>query len=71
MFAFITGLVAVILMVIGVPYVLVARYQKPCYNIQSKRDYVIANLEKFKVNNEGSSLDEKEIYLVSHDRLGL
>lgn len=71
MLIYIIGIVVAIFVFVGIPYVWSSCRQKRSCNIENRRDYVIANLEKFKVNNEGTSLDEKEIYLVSHKRLGL
>ena len=72
MFAFvIVAIVVGILACVGIPYVWGTAKQDSGYSVDNKRDYVVAHLDTFKVNNEGSSLDEKEIYLVSHDRLGV
>lgn len=67
----VTGLAVIVFMVIfvGVPYIRGAKKKGP-YDIANKRDYVMANLDKFKVNNEGSSMDENEIYLLSREKMG-
>lgn len=56
---------------IGIPYINgVSKHPAGNVNLDRKREYVIANLQKFKVNNEGSSLDNNEIYLVGHKKMG-
>lgn len=54
---------------VGIPYVKGVS-QRHNYQANNKRDYVIANLDKFGVNDVGSSADDKQIYLVPHERMG-
>ncbi len=54
---------------VGIPYVKGAR-QHSNHRANNKRDYVVANLDKFKVSDVCSSMDDKEIYLISRERMG-
>lgn len=54
---------------IGVPYVKGVS-QRPNNEVNNKRDYVVANLDKFGVKDGSSSADDKQVYLVSHERMG-
>ncbi len=63
------GVAVVLVVFVGIPYVKGVS-QRQNYRANNKRDYVIANLDKFKVNDVGSSTDGKGIYLVSHERMG-
>ena len=58
---------------IGIPYVKGAQKQKPTHaEIEGKYAYVVNNKTKFKVNNEGTSLDKRnKIYLVKYKKMGL
>lgn len=38
---------------------------------EPNQKYVLKNLKEFGVSNKGTSLDEKTIYLVDYDKLGL
>jgi hypothetical protein len=55
---------------VGIPYV---KGVEPKNNLQptNKREYVLANLDKFGVKDHGTSLKKKNIYLVSRERIGL
>ena len=60
---------AVLVLFVGIPYV--KGVSQPASNrANNKRDYVVANLEKFQVKDAGTSADGKEIYLISHERMG-
>ena len=63
------GILIVLVVCVGIPYVKGVS-QRPNYRANNKRDYVVANLDKFKVNDVGSSSDSKEIYLVTYERMG-
>lgn len=63
------GVSVVLVVCVGIPYIRgVSRH--PNYRANNKHNYVIANLDKFKVKDVGSSADSQEIYLVSHERMG-
>lgn len=56
---------------IGIPYISgVNERASDNRSLQEKRAYVIANLQKFKVNNEGTSMDNNNIYLVEREKMG-
>lgn len=60
---------AVLVLFVGIPYV--KGVSQPTNNqANNKHDYVVANLDKFQVKDVGSSDDGKEIYLISHERMG-
>jgi len=63
------GISVVLGICVGIPYVRGVG-QRPNHRATNKRDYVIANLDKFKVKDVGSSADSKKIYLVSRERMG-
>lgn len=63
------GVSVVLVVCVGIPYIRGVS-QHPNYRANNKRNYVIANLDKFKVKDVGSSADSQEIYLVSHERMG-
>lgn len=63
------GVSIVLVVFVGIPYVKGVS-QLPNYRANNKRDYVVANLDKFKVNDVGSSMDDKEIYHISRERMG-
>lgn len=56
---------------IGIPYIRgVSERASDNRSLQEKRAYVMANLQKFKVNNEGTSMDNNNIYLVEREKMG-
>lgn len=61
----------VVIIGLGIPYIIGSMPPKNHYTTKNKRDYVIANLDKFRLNENGSSLKKKDVYLVSRDELGL
>lgn len=63
------GVSVVLVVFVGIPYIRGVS-QRPNYRANNKRNYVIANLDKFKVKDVGSSADSKKIYLVSRERMG-
>lgn len=63
------GIVVFLMVCVGIPYIKGVS-QSSNYPANNKYDYVISNLDKFKVNDVGSSLDGKKIYLVSQERMG-
>lgn len=54
---------------VGVPYVKGVS-QRPSHQANNKRDYVVANLDKFGVKDVSSSARNKQVYLVSRERMG-
>ena len=64
--------VAIILIVfVGIPYIKgVSNRPVGNTNLQGKRAQVVSNLQKFTVKNEGTSLDQNEIYLVEREKIG-
>lgn len=63
------GVSVVLVVCVGIPYVKGVS-QSPNYRANNKRNYVTANLDKFKVKDAGSSTDDNRIYLVSRERMG-
>ena len=61
----------VAIIVLGIPYIIGSMPTKNHYTRNNKRDYVIQNLDKFRIKDKGSSLKKKNVYLVSRDELGI
>lgn len=63
------GIIVFLIVCVGIPYIKGVS-QSRNYPANNKYDYVVLNFDKFKVNDVGSSLDGKKIYLVSQERMG-
>ena len=63
------GVSVVLVVCVGIPYVKGVS-QRPSYRANNKRNYVTANLDKFKVKDASSPTDDNRIYLVSREQMG-
>ena len=63
------GVAVVLVVCVGIPYIRGVS-QRTNYRANNKRNYVIANLDKFGVKDVSSPADDKQIYLVSRERMG-
>lgn len=65
------GVAAILILFVGIPYIKgVSSRPLGNTNLQGKRAYVVSNLQKFTVKNEGTSLDQSEIFLVEREKIG-
>lgn len=63
------GVSVFIAIFIGIPYVKGVNSRNNS-RPTNKSEYVLANLDKFGINDNGASLKKRDIYLVSHERMG-